>query len=153
MEVTAATTTKRTGRKRRRSKKVTQLSAPLPEKNDAKPKDIIGQEKNKGAKKVTAIAETKGTTHNGIAEKEAKEESEKEEEGKEKEEEEEAENEEDEAANPPAKKMKIPEELKDKLSFKNKQRVLVFCTKGITHKERLLMLDLRRSGAHYFYLN
>jgi len=47
-----------------------------------------------------------------------------------------------------AKRVKIPQELQDQLSYKNRERVLVFSTRGITHKERLLMNDIRRLLPH-----
>jgi len=46
------------------------------------------------------------------------------------------------------KRIKIPQELKDQLVYQNKERVLVFSTRGITNKERLLMNDLRRLLPH-----
>ena len=125
------------GGKRKRNRKVKQLSAPLPKK-DAKKEAKMSEDEEE----VEAVTPAKNQNQPDTVTPEEDNEQEKQDvEGKEEEEEkQDAEEEED----PPAKKLKIPEEFKDQLEFKNRQRVLVFCTRGITHKERLLMLDIRR---------
>jgi len=125
------------GRKRKRSRKVKQLSAPLPKK-DAKEEAKMSEDE---AEEVEAVTPAKNQNQPDTVTPEEDNEQEKQDAERKEEEKQDAEEEEE---DPPAKKLKIPEEFKDQLEFKNRQRVLVFCTRGITHKERLLMLDIRR---------
>ena len=124
------------GGKRKRSRKVKQLSAPLPKK-DAKKEAKMSEDEEE----VEAVTPAKNQNQPDTVTPEEDNEQEKQDAERKEEEKQDAEEEEE---DPPAKKLKIPEEFKDQLEFKNRQRVLVFCTRGITHKERLLMLDIRR---------
>jgi len=123
------------GKKRKRSgkKKVKQLSAPIIKPTEKIEEEIVTPVEDKVEETVKGEEET-GEVNGDAEQTEATTN--------------ENENENDEEGAPPTKKMKIPEELKDQLVWKNKQRVLIFCTRGITHKERLLMTDLRRMMPH-----